>query len=606
MNRPHLFRRAIPAVLLLCAGAFASPGARADTASVPVLPEGDGALFEMAAPEDLGPILPKILSPGSVELYARIFEIQEEGKWAEADRLIGKLDDKLLLGHVLAQRYLHSGWRSTYKDLKAWLDRYADHPGAERIYALAKARHTKGAPPPAAPVGERPPSSTESAIASERRDSTPAARKSADALRVQIRAHVKKGAPQAGAKLLEGAEAKRLLGPLAFDEARTLVAQGFFNIGRDEDALLHAVPAAKRSLRHIPEAGWLAGLASWRLDRLDDAGRHFEATAEAADNSWLASAAAFWAARASLVGRKPERVVPWLEAASQHPRTFYGLLAGHLLGKTLEFRWAEPDLERAEIERLAKSPAGRRAVALVQVGEDRRAERELRRLSAVADEKLARGILALAARADMPALALRLDRQLFPRGGGWMSAAYPLPSWEPEHGFRVDPALIYALIHQESGFNPNAKSRAGASGLMQIMPRTAGFVAQDRAYHRGSKTKKLFSPEVNLTLGQRYLESLIRDPAIAGDLFFIAAAWNGGPGNLSKWWRKSDHRGDPLLFIESIPARETRIFIERVMANLWIYRHRLGQESPSLAQLASGEWPTYVAQAGKLELATRE
>ena len=605
--RTTIRSRALVAVLLLCVGGFVAPSStRADTASVPVLPKDDGALFEMAAPEDLGPILPKILSPGSVELYARIFEIQEEGKWAEADRLIGKLEDKLLLGHVLAQRYLHSNWRSSYKDLKGWLDHYADHPGAERIYALAKARQTKGSAPPAAPASERPPPSPESAIASERREVSPAARKSADAVRVQIREHVRKGAPQAAAKLLEGAEAKRLLGPLAFDEARTLVAQGFFNIGRDEDALQHAAPAARRALRHLPEAGWLAGLASWRLGRLDDARRHFEATAEAADNTWLSSAAAFWAARASLVGRKPERVVPWLEAAALHPRTFYGLLAGHLLGKSLEFRWAEPNLERVEIERLAKSPAGRRAVALVQVGEDRRAERELRRLSAGADEKLARGILALAARADMPALALRLDRQLFPKGGGWMSAAYPLPSWEPENGFRVDPALIYALIHQESGFNPNAKSRAGASGLMQLMPRTAGFIAQDRAYHRGTKTKKLFSPEVNLTLGQRYLESLIRDPAIAGDLFFIAAAWNGGPGNLSKWWRKSDHRGDPLLFIESIPARETRIFIERVMANLWIYRHRLGQESPSLAQLASGGWPTYVPQVGKLELANVE
>jgi soluble lytic murein transglycosylase-like protein len=109
-----------------------------------------------------------------------------------------------------------------------------------------------------------------------------------------------------------------------------------------------------------------------------------------------------------------------------------------------------------------------------------------------------------------------------------------------------------------------------------------------------------------LTLGQKYLETLIRDPQIAGDLFFIAAAWNGGPGNLAKWWRRADHRGDPLLFIESIPSRETRIFIERVIANLWIYRHRLGQESPSLADLAEGRWPSYAGPARKLEVADVE
>jgi hypothetical protein len=56
-----------------------------------------------------------------------------------------------------------------------------------------------------------------------------------------------------------------------------------------------------------------------------------------------------------------------------------------------------------------------------------------------------------------------------------------------------------------------------------------------------------------------------------------------------------DHRDDPLLFIESLPSRETRFFAERLLANLWIYRARLGQESPSLQELASGAWPTYVS-----------
>ncbi|MBM3566729.1 MAG: lytic transglycosylase domain-containing protein, partial [Alphaproteobacteria bacterium] len=372
------------------------------------------------------------------------------------------------------------------------------------------------------------------------------------------------------------------------------------------NAVLHAQAAAERSGRHLPEASWLAGLASWRLSRTADAARHFETAARNADGSpWLASGAAFWAARAHLVGRSPEKVAPWLEEAAKHQRTFYGLLARSLLGQPLEFNWAPPALERRAIEQLATSEPGRRAVALVQVGEDSRAEKELRRFAGAADKTLARGILALAVHADMPALALRLDRQLSPGGGSYDSAAYPLPSWEPEDGFRVDPALIYALIRQESAFNPNAQSRVGASGLMQLMPRTAGLVARDRAYHRGSKRKKLFTPELNLTLGQRYLESLIRDPNIQGDLFFIAAAWNGGPGNLAKWWRKADHQSDPLLFIESIPLRETREFVERVMANLWIYRHRMGQDSPSLAQLAAGEWPVYASQGGKQQLAVR-
>ncbi len=610
MIRPLLNGRLARFVPLLAVGAWlavAAPAA-AETASAPqaLSTPQDGAVPDRGAPaEGWDSILPKILSAADVERYQAIFEAQDDGKWPAADRLIAKLDDKILLGHVLAQRYLHSAYRSSYKELKSWLDDYADHPGAEQLYTLAVKRRTRGAAAPRSPTAEKPVPPPLSPLAAERRELGAAGRRAADTLRAQVRQHVRRGSPQAAAKLLAGAEAKKLLGMLAFDEARVVVAQGFFNVGQNENAIVHAQPAAARSGRHLPEASWLTGLALWRLGRVADAAGHFENAARHAEGSpWLASAGAFWAARAHLVGRTPARVTPWLEAAAKHPRTFYGLLAQSLLGRSPEFNWAPPALEREAIERLATSAPGRRAVALVQAGEDRRAEKELRRFAAAADKPLARGILALAVHADMPALALRLDRQLFPNGGSYDSAAYPLPRWEPENGFRVDPALIYALIRQESGFNPNAKSGAGASGLMQLMPRTASFVARDRAYHRGAKTKKLFSPELNLTLGQRYLETLIRDPAIQGDLFFIAAAWNGGPGNLAKWWRKADHQGDPLLFIESIPLRETRIFVERVMANLWIYRHRMGQDSPSLTQLAAGEWPVYNPQDNKLELAT--
>jgi hypothetical protein len=62
-----------------------------------------------------------------------------------------------------------------------------------------------------------------------------------------------------------------------------------------------------------------------------------------------------------------------------------------------------------------------------------------------------------------------------------------------------------------------------------------------------------------------------------------------------------DYRGDPLMFIESLPSRETRLFVERVLANLWIYRARLGQPAPSLDGIASGDWPLYVALDNKTQ-----
>ena len=147
-------------------------------------------------------------------------------------------------------------------------------------------------------------------------------------------------------------------------------------------------------------------------------------------------------------------------------------------------------------------------------------------------------------------------------------------------------------MRKESKFDPNAKSWAGARGLMQLMPRTASSLARDRSL-RNINREKLFDPGFNLNLGQEYLQQLMSRGEPTGNLFMLTVAYNGGPGNLRKWVRELTSNTDPLFFIESIPARETRNFIEGVLTNLWIYRHRLGQDTPSLDAAAAGKWPVY-------------
>jgi len=133
---------------------------------------------------------------------------------------------------------------------------------------------------------------------------------------------------------------------------------------------------------------------------------------------------------------------------------------------------------------------------------------------------------------------------------------------------------------------------------MQLMPSIAGYIAGDRRFRR-SRRHELFDPATNLSLGQKYLRYLLADQAVNGDLLRMAVAWNGGPGNLARWSQRSDHLGDPLFFIEAIPSRETRQFVERVLANLWIYRDRLGQPTPSLDALAAGDRPIYTTLDGQ-------
>ena len=545
--------------------------------------------------------IPEILIQADVDLYQGIFAVQESGDWKTADSLIGRLGDRLLMGHVMAQRYLHpTKYRSRYKELKAWMAKYADHPDAPRLYKLAKRRQPRNwrSPkvPQRVPAVARAEANAGVAIPGKRLGR--ADRRKVRQFKRRIRSLLRRGYTLAVKKLIGSKELKRLFSTAEYDEAKARLGRGYFAAGRDGWALKWAGEAAMRSGRYMQDAHWTAGLAAWRLKKFDIAGGYFEAVADfRGGTTWLTSAGAFWAARAYLVDRQPEKVNALLQAAASHARTFYGILAGHMLGREMVFRWISPPLGQETVRVLSAAPRGRRAMALLQVGENHRAQRELRNLAAGADDKLAKGILGLAGRSNMPSLAVKLDKRLYPNGGGYDGAAYPLPGWMPEGGFRIDQALIYALIRQESHFNPKAKSPAGARGLMQLMPRTASFVARDRGYHRHSNTRrKLFKPEINLALGQKYIEILLADKKIKGDLFLMAAAWNGGPGNLNKWRRKTDYMDDALFFIESIPSRETRNFIEKVLSNLWAYRHRLGQSTPSLDAIAEGRWPVYTPQ----------
>ncbi|MDF2782382.1 MAG: hypothetical protein K0S96_2187, partial [Geminicoccaceae bacterium] len=300
---------------------------------------------------------------------------------------------------------------------------------------------------------------------------------------------------------------------------------------------------------------------------------------------------AYWASRVHLKAKRPHLVSHWLAKAAEHPRTFYGLLARRSLKLPASFDWNQRPLTRSDVAMLLGSPAGRRAAALLQAGQTRSAERELEFLALGAGREMGRAVLAIAQRANLAQLAIRLGPRVSEKDGRRHDAAlYPIPSWRPAEGFTVDRALIYAFMRQESGFRPDANSPAGAKGLMQLMPATAAYIAKQAGL---PGEPDLLDPAVNLSLGQRYIRHLFQQPSVEGDLFRLVAAYNSGPGKVEEWRKRDDFNGDPLLFIESIPSRETRLFIERVLASYWIYRDRLGQPTPSLDAIAAGEWPTY-------------
>jgi soluble lytic murein transglycosylase-like protein len=162
-------------------------------------------------------------------------------------------------------------------------------------------------------------------------------------------------------------------------------------------------------------------------------------------------------------------------------------------------------------------------------------------------------------------------------------------------------------MRQESRFESRLVSRAGATGLMQIMPETANDMVLGGDY-AGNDRRRLFDPAWNLGLGQRYLASLLGQTQIGGNLFLAAAAYNAGPANLTRWRKELEDVTDPLLFIESIPMRETRDYVHKVLVNYWVYQMRLGRTPETLDAVATGSWPVYLPADGQAptQVATSE
>ncbi len=542
--------------------------------------------------------VPEVLSPADRERYRRIFALQKEGEWGAADKLVARLGNRILIGHVQAQRYLHpTRYRSKYRELAAWLERHADLPDARRIHRLALRRKPARARAPRRPARAGPVAVVGPAIV-ENAGYRPARRAERRAIR-HVRSLVHRQRLTVATRWIR--DNRGSLGASGSELARALVASGWFFYGNAAKAygMAHGVAHGRIGDR-LPYSHWIAGLSAFRLGRHESAMEHFSAVARSGLlGTWDRTAGAFWAARAAVRGGRPEEAGRFLRLAAAAPRTFYGILARRWLGEKPLLDRERPSLTQARLERALSIPAGRRAIALVEAGNRARADLDLRQFVSGRDPELAAALLALADRLSLPATAFRTASVLDGGPGGAPAAAlYPVPAWKPSVGFKVDPALIYAFMRQESAFNTRAVSHAGARGLMQLMPATAGFISGRR--FQGHRRHMLYEPTLNMTLGQKYLLYLLEDRNIGGDVLLAAAAYNGGPGNLRRWRRhaRKVRATDPLMFIESMPSRETRIFVERVLSNLWMYRERLGEPAPTLDALAAGERPIYVVANG--------
>ncbi len=560
------------------------------------------------------------------KIYAQIFNAQRYGRWDQADAQLDKLKDKRLLGRVLYQRYMHPSYVSNFDELKAWLASYEGHPGAYNIYKLANAKrygrpdeiNNPGKNRILAQIGEPYIYYPKRYVSKIKRTKEQTGQ--ARALTRKVYGLVRRGQSQEALDHLTPTDLAS--DPLAYmdkveiDYLRAEIAAGFLYKGQIDKALEIAEEASARSGRYVPLASWTAGLAFWEKQEFAKAAPYFEKVgASSYASGWRASAGHYWAARSYSRLGKHEKVRESLEKASSHSRTFYGLIATKMLGKSFDFDWKNPHFTKEQERLLASKDEGRRAFMLVSANQHELAEDELMQLDYDSTPGLRRAALSYAMHVGLPGLALRLGNMVpASKGKYYDSALYPDVPWEPQKGFSLDPALIYAVMRQESRFDHQAKSNSGALGLMQVMPRTARYVAKKNRYGHIINPQAMNDPEINMMVGQDYLTYLMNSQAVNGDMISLLVSYNAGPGNLVKWRKRFEanenaHKSalsknedsafsDPLLFIETMPIEETRDYVAKVMTNYWIYRLRAGEELISLAHLVKGQSPRYASYIG--------
>ncbi len=322
------------------------------------------------------------------------------------------------------------------------------------------------------------------------------------------------------------------------------------------------------------EGEWMAGFMALRyLGRPQDALAHFTRLHDGVSSDISRSRGAYWAGEAASELGRPAEARAWYEKATAYPATFYGQLAAQRIAvrrpvvMTALPAMPQPKRDAFEAQELVSvvrllseldQPTLQNSffASLRQRAEDAFDLRLLIELAnAVGREDLAIRTAKAARRGDHDLMPLLYPRRNLPVG--------PAP----------EPALVLAVMRQESEFYPKARSPVGALGLMQLMPPTAKHSAQ-RLGIPFNRDRLTSDPDYNIRLGQAYLSELLEQ--FDGSYILALAAYNAGPARANRWIQlygdPRDPAVDPITWIERIPFSETRNYVQRILESLVVYR----------------------------------
>jgi len=320
---------------------------------------------------------------------------------------------------------------------------------------------------------------------------------------------------------------------------------------------------------------WLAGQLAYRdLRRPAEAVRLYRAYGEAARSAQTRTKGFYWAGRAALAAGDRSTANAHFADAAQHYDQFYGQLSLERLNRPQPKPTPDPTIQVSNDERreFEDDRLVRAARALGEIGAWREQSQFLRALAQQATSP-ADHVLAgkLASQIGRPDLGVMIGRSAQANSLDAVEVS-GFPTVRVPAGHESNWTFIHAITRQESQFDRQAISHAGARGMMQLMPGTAREVAGKlgMSYDAGSLTT---DTNYNMMLGSTYFQQMLR--YFGGSYPLAVAAYNAGPGNVNKWLRANgDPRGggiEMVGWIEAIPIFETRNYVQRVLENAVVY-----------------------------------
>jgi soluble lytic murein transglycosylase len=578
------------------------------TASLILLPVVSPALAQVAMPSDApapvrlvepsSPValpaqgdirLPVQLGPNARQQYGDIFAAIDSGRWTDAAAKLDAIPSGPL--HPLARSLVYLGKGSPKVDAEALAALAAQAPDLPQTQSLVRLASARGATiVPQLPqvrqlvwLGTAP---------RRTRVATTGGDPAANAIADQILPLIKDDRPiDAEALLVLNADR---LSPAARTEWQQRIAWSYYLTGDDAGARKLADVARQGTGEWAAQADWVAGLAAWRQKDWKGASEAFAAQTRMSTDPEMVAAGHYWAARADMAAKQPDRVQPHLRAAARLDETFYGMLAQAAMGLAP----LRDNDGATKVRNVSELPNVRAALALAEIGQLDKADDLIRHQARIGLPVDHATLTLIAGKMNLPATQLWLAHNGPVGARTTAEGRYPAPdAWMPQGGWRVDKSLVFAHALQESQFRVNVTSPAGARGLMQVMPGTAAMIAR----RKGLPTVgSLANPGLNMEFGQSYIEQLRDSSATGGMLPKVIAAYNAGPAPLERWNARGEELNkDPLLYIESISYWETRGYVTTVLRNYWMYQQQAGQKTLSRDALVQGLWPKFPTGTGR-------